>query len=186
MSTPAASWLPRETLSVRIADILFRHQSILLASPSADTSSATSMAAALAILSALYRRINGANPSVSFHCNAISENAPCSCQAQNRAKVQISRARSIKEQTAPIQTSAVKARAIIPTYDTLRIYLPTYGTYEAVSDHIYGTKFWTSHSFMCIVSRISMYYVGLWYKGILCDQKQIHQCFRTTSGPISS
>jgi len=37
-----------------------------------------SMAAAIAILSASYRRINSANPSVSFRCNAISKNAPCS------------------------------------------------------------------------------------------------------------
>ena len=40
-------------------------------------------------------------------------------------------------------------------------YLPTYGTYlRAISDHIYGVKFWTSNSFMCIVSRISIYYGG--------------------------
>ena len=82
-----------------------------------------------------------------------------------------------------------KQRNATITYNTLRIY-PTISTYlwhiRAVSDHIYGTKFWKSHSFMCIVSRISIYYAGLWYKGILHDQKQIHQCFRTTSGPISS
>jgi hypothetical protein len=188
-TTPTASWLQRETLNDSVIAIRSRREA-KSTKTAAETLSAASLAAALiaktiAILIAITTRINCTNSSGILRtinaprreCDMSSKSANIPSEIYQRTNRPNANVSGQSKSNHYLSTS---------TYDTLRINLPTYGTYEAVSDHIYGTKFWTSHSFMCIVSRISMYYAGLWYKGILCGQKQIHQCFRTTSGPISS